>query len=54
MLFDDLDFDDGDDGYDIIEMMELDDVVRTSEEPSGNVGCLAFVGFFLLVGEWLL
>jgi len=53
MLFDDLDFDDGDDGYDIIDYMVLDDLTRTSEEPQRG-GCLACVGFFLLAGVWLL
>ena len=54
MLIDDLDFDVEDEGYDIIDYMVMADEVRTSDEPSsGNVGCVACLGFFLLVGVLL-
>ena len=54
MLIDDLDFDVEDEGYDIIDYMVMAAEVRTSDEPSrGNVGCVACLGFFLLVGVLL-
>ena len=53
MLIDDFDFDGEDEGYDIIDYLVLDEITRTSDEPK-NVGCLGCLGFFLLVGVWLL
>jgi len=49
MLNDDCDFEFEEEGYDVEEIMFLDEMVRTKEEPSGSVGCLVFFVLFLVV-----